>query len=255
MAEPKAGFVPSKGSEREAPEAAGPDHQRLLPRGPGAGPPDPRGPQHPRAGLARGSLLAGAVRDPALQRGLERGFLEIFEPDLIGWPDMVVLTGLIASFDRLKHLAAYMRNANPRVILVAGGQAIRAFSRYARRFFDYVCLGDVEQMRDVVREAWGRPTSPRRWSPATTSPTGSARSSMSRPTLTDDLAHGLSRRLQVPIIRGSGRSSTPTWRSARGRSTPRNGSGPSGDGGRCRPRCPRGRGCCWSTTRSSPAGR
>jgi hypothetical protein len=104
-------------------------------------------------------FLAGAFSpehcEIRLYNEVSSGFLEIFEPDLIDWPDMVVLTGLIASFDRLKQLAAYLRNANPRVILVAGGQAIRAFSRYARPFFDYVCLGDVEQMRDVVREAWG----------------------------------------------------------------------------------------------------
>jgi radical SAM superfamily enzyme YgiQ (UPF0313 family) len=104
-------------------------------------------------------LLAGAFApehcEIRLYNEVSSGHLEIFEPDLIQWPDMVVMTGLIASFDRLKHLAAYFRTANPRVILVAGGQAIRAFPRYSKPFFDYVCLGDVEQLRDVVREAWG----------------------------------------------------------------------------------------------------
>jgi radical SAM superfamily enzyme YgiQ (UPF0313 family) len=104
-------------------------------------------------------LLAGAFApaacDVRIYNEVSSGFLELFEPELIGWPDMVVMTGLIASFDRLKHLAAYFRTANPRVVLVVGGQAIRAFPRYARQFFDYVCVGDVEQLRDVVREAWG----------------------------------------------------------------------------------------------------
>ena len=104
-------------------------------------------------------LLAGAFSpqhcEIRLYNEVSSGFLEVFEPDLIDWPDMVVMTGLIASFDRLKHLAAYFRTANPHVLLVAGGQAVRAFPRYSRQFFDYTCLGDVEQMKDVIREAWG----------------------------------------------------------------------------------------------------
>jgi hypothetical protein len=104
-------------------------------------------------------LLAGAFAPESceirLYNEVSSGFLEIFEPDLIHWPDMVVMTGLIASYDRMKHLSAYLRTANPRVVLVAGGPAIRAFPRYSRQFVDYVCLSDVEQMRDVVREAWG----------------------------------------------------------------------------------------------------
>ena len=99
--------------------------------------------------------FAPAACDVRIYNEVSSGFLELFEPGLIGWPDMVVMTGLIASFDRLKHLAAYFRTANPRVVLVAGGQAIRAFPRYARQFFDYVCVGDVEQLRDVVRDVWG----------------------------------------------------------------------------------------------------
>jgi hopanoid C-2 methylase len=105
-------------------------------------------------------LLAGAFApdtcDVRIYNEVSSGFLELFKPELIQWPDMVVMTGLIASFDRLKHLAAYFRTANPGVVLVAGGQAIRAFPRYARQFFDYVCVGDVEQLRDVVQDVWGQ---------------------------------------------------------------------------------------------------
>jgi radical SAM superfamily enzyme YgiQ (UPF0313 family) len=104
-------------------------------------------------------LLAGAFApntcDVRIYNEVSSGFLELFKPELIQWPDLVVMTGLVASFDRLKHLAAYFRTANPRVVLIAGGQAIRAFPRYARQFFDYVCIGDVEQLRDVVRDVWG----------------------------------------------------------------------------------------------------
>ena len=104
-------------------------------------------------------LLGGAFSptncEIRLYNEVSSGFLELFAPDLVGWPDLVVLTGLIASFDRMKHLTAYLRTANPRIIIVAGGQAIRAFPRYSRRLFDYVCLGDVEQVQEVIREALG----------------------------------------------------------------------------------------------------
>jgi len=104
-------------------------------------------------------FLAGAFSpqncEIRLYNEVSSGFLEVCEPDLLDWPDMVVMTSLIASFDRMKHLAAYLRTANPRVVLVAGGQAIRAFFRYAHQFFDYVCKGDVEQMQEVVRDVWG----------------------------------------------------------------------------------------------------
>ncbi len=76
---------------------------------------------------------------------------------LLSWPDMLVLTGVTNAFDRMLHLAAYARTKNPRVVIVAGGPAIRAMPRLARRFFDYVCLGDVEELGEVVAEAFGRP--------------------------------------------------------------------------------------------------
>lgn len=76
---------------------------------------------------------------------------------LLAWPDMLVLTGLTVAFDRMLHLTAYVRSKNPRVIVVAGGPAIRALPRYARRFFDYVCVGDVEELQEVARDTFGAP--------------------------------------------------------------------------------------------------
>lgn len=114
-------------------------------------------------------FLAGAFSpehcEIRLYNEVSSGFLELFEPALLGWADMVVMTGLIASFDRMKHLAAYLRTANPRVVLVAGGQAVRAFPRYCRKFFDYVCLGDVEQMAEVVGAVWGEAYAAREMQP------------------------------------------------------------------------------------------
>jgi hypothetical protein len=75
---------------------------------------------------------------------------------LLSWPDMLVLTGLTNSLDRMLHLTAYARTKNPQVIVAAGGAPIRALPLFTRPFFDYACLGDIEEMRDVVRDAWGK---------------------------------------------------------------------------------------------------
>jgi len=77
------------------------------------------------------------------------------DPRSLAWPDLLVLTGLTNAFDRMLQLAAYARTLNPRVIVVAGGPAIRALPHHARRFFDYVCTGDVEEMLEVAAEALG----------------------------------------------------------------------------------------------------
>ena len=47
------------------------------------------------------------------------GFIEVFNPELLDWPDMVVMTGLTATFDRLLHITAYAKTANPKVIVRA----------------------------------------------------------------------------------------------------------------------------------------
>jgi hopanoid C-2 methylase len=104
-------------------------------------------------------LLAGYFNpdtcDVRLYNEVNSGFLEVFQPELLSWPDMLVLTGLTAAFDRLLHLTAYARSANPRVVVAAGGHGVRALPRYSRQFFDYTCLGDVEEIAGVIREALG----------------------------------------------------------------------------------------------------
>jgi hypothetical protein len=74
---------------------------------------------------------------------------------IFSWPDMLVMTGLTSAFDRMLHLTAYTRTKNPNVIVVAGGSAIRAIPNYSRRFFDYACCGDVEEMSEVITDAFG----------------------------------------------------------------------------------------------------
>lgn len=77
------------------------------------------------------------------------------DPRLLAWPDMLVLTGLTSSFDRMLHLTAYAKTLNPAVIVVAGGPAVRALPRRARRFFDHVCLGDIEELMAIAAEEFG----------------------------------------------------------------------------------------------------
>lgn len=77
------------------------------------------------------------------------------DEQLLAWPDMLVLTGLTNSFDRMLHLTAYVRSKNEKVIVVGGGPPVRALSRLAARFFDYACLGDIEELQDVVADAFG----------------------------------------------------------------------------------------------------
>lgn len=102
-------------------------------------------------------FLAGAFErsrcDVRLWDEQSSGPLE--DPALLGWPDMLVLTGLTAGFDRMLHLSAYARTRNPGVFVVAGGPAIRALPEYSRQFFDRCCDGDIEQLRDVIGDVFG----------------------------------------------------------------------------------------------------
>jgi len=75
--------------------------------------------------------------------------------DLLGWPDLLVLTGVTTSFDRMKQLTAYARTLNENVIVAAGGPPVRALPKLSRSIFDYACTGDVEELQDVVRDAFG----------------------------------------------------------------------------------------------------
>ncbi len=77
------------------------------------------------------------------------------DESLLGWPDMLVLTGLTHCFDRMLHLTAYARTKNPKVIVVAGGPAVRSLPLLSEKFFDYCCLGDIEELREVITDAWG----------------------------------------------------------------------------------------------------
>ena len=75
------------------------------------------------------AYLAGVfnrnVCDVRVYDEFSSGSLEV--PELLSWPDMLVLTGLTTGFDRMLHVTAYARSLNAQVIVVAGGPGIRSF--------------------------------------------------------------------------------------------------------------------------------
>jgi len=73
----------------------------------------------------------------------------------LAWADLLVLTGLNPAFDRMKHLAAYARAVRPGIAVAAGGPVVRMLPKLSRRYFDYVCTGDVEEIIGVAREVFG----------------------------------------------------------------------------------------------------
>ena len=75
--------------------------------------------------------------------------------DLLGWPDMLVLSGLQVDFDRFLHLTAYARTLNPKIVVVAGGSLIEVLPVFSRKFFDYCCSGPVEEILEVIRDVFG----------------------------------------------------------------------------------------------------
>ena len=103
------------------------------------------------------AFLAAGLNPDAWQIRLHNeqsdGALE--DRQLLAWPDLVVLTGLTTALDRMRHVTAYVRTLAPRALVVGGGHAVRAFPRFCGSFLDVACLGDVEELRDVVAGLFG----------------------------------------------------------------------------------------------------
>jgi len=102
--------------------------------------------------------LAGAFASDAcdvrLYDEMSSGQLE--DEKLLSWPDMLVLTGLNTAFDRMLHLTAYVRTKNQKAIIVAGGPAIRNLPNLSKQYFDYICLGDIEELQLVIEDAFDK---------------------------------------------------------------------------------------------------
>ena len=80
----------------------------------------------------------------------------MLDPRLFAWPDILVLSGLTVAFDRARQLAAYVRVANPRAVVIIGGPIARALPGLAADVFDYVCMGDTEEISEVAETLLGR---------------------------------------------------------------------------------------------------
>jgi radical SAM superfamily enzyme YgiQ (UPF0313 family) len=64
--------------------------------------------------------------------------------------DLVVLTGLQADFDRMRQLSYHFRRLGS--VVVAGGSICTLFPEFAAEFFDAVCAGGVDSVREVVAD-------------------------------------------------------------------------------------------------------
>lgn len=71
------------------------------------------------------------------------------------WAELLVLTGLNPAFDRMKQVTAYARTVNPGIVVAMGGPLARMLPKLGRRYFDYVCTDDVEQVVAVVDAVFG----------------------------------------------------------------------------------------------------
>lgn len=71
------------------------------------------------------------------------------------WADLLVLTGLNPAFDRMKQVTGHARTVNPGIVVAMGGPLARMLPNLSRRYFDYVCNDDAEQMVPLVDAVFG----------------------------------------------------------------------------------------------------
>jgi hypothetical protein len=101
----------------------------------------------PIAGLHVGSLVDPRHFDVRLHHEDWHGPLD---PARCAGYDLVFLSGLQPDFDRMRQLSYYFRRSGATV--VAGGSICTSFPEFATRFFDVVCAGGVDSVRDVVAD-------------------------------------------------------------------------------------------------------
>lgn len=101
----------------------------------------------PIAGLHVGSLIDQRHFDVHLYHEDWHG---PFDPANCAGYHLVFLSGLQPDFDRMRQLAYFFRRAGATV--VAGGSMCTSFPEFCTRFFDVVCAGGVDSVRDVVAD-------------------------------------------------------------------------------------------------------
>ena len=73
-----------------------------------------------------------------------------FDPAHGAGYDLVFLSGLQPDFDRMRQLSYFFRRRG--AVVVAGGSICTSFPEFAARFFDVVCAGGVDSVREVVAD-------------------------------------------------------------------------------------------------------
>jgi hypothetical protein len=73
-----------------------------------------------------------------------------FDPTRAAGYDLIFLSGLQADFDRMRQLSYFFRCAG--AVVVAGGSIPTQFPEFAAQFFDVVCAGGVDSVRQVVAD-------------------------------------------------------------------------------------------------------
>ena len=101
----------------------------------------------PISGLHVGSLIDPRHFDVRLHHEDWHG---PFDPAHCAGYDLVFLSGLQPDFDRMRQLSYFFRRSGATV--VAGGSICTSFPEFATRFFDVVCAGGVDSVRDVVAD-------------------------------------------------------------------------------------------------------
>lgn len=101
----------------------------------------------PIAGLHVGSLIDTRYFDVRLHHEDWHG---PFDPARCAGYDLVFLSGLQPDFDRMRQLSYFFRRSGATV--VAGGSICTSFPEFAAQFFDVVCAGGVDSVRDVVAD-------------------------------------------------------------------------------------------------------
>jgi hypothetical protein len=101
----------------------------------------------PISGLHIGSLIDRRHFDVRLHHEDWHG---PFDPARSAGYDLVFLSGLQPDFDRMRQLSYFFRRQG--AIVIAGGSICTSFPEFATRFFDVVCAGGVDSVRDVVAD-------------------------------------------------------------------------------------------------------
>jgi hypothetical protein len=99
----------------------------------------------PIAGLHVASLIDQSRYDVSLYHEDWHG---PFDTTRVEKYDLVFLSGLQPDFDRMRQLSFFFRRAGS--LVVAGGSVCTLFPEFATQFFDAVCAGGVDAVRDVM---------------------------------------------------------------------------------------------------------